>query len=1266
MADEFNSMQAQLGLVGQGGSFNPLGIATPAPPAPPMVRHPGDISQDIVRQTQTQMATTLQTTSAMRLGGMGGMAFGGGGGGGIGMGAIGAFSQQYQQNMAGIQSQQLSPYSAQMMGMMGGFGGGFNTGMMPNPAMMTTPGMGIYRPFQPPQAPTVSPFPQMPLFQTPFTPMPPPPQFQTPMELSNNMAIQAGQRRTGALFATPGVVARGAADIGFGAMGAGIGASLGARFGPTGALIGGGIGALAGAMGSEHLGLGATAQHITDNLNPFRTMAIRGQQMLGASQTWVGGGPDLNMTTGRGLSIQGATHLGRKLEDTAFSTQFKRDTQGAFSAQDLTRITNVAGQQGMLNDTQSVDQIHDRVKTIAKSLVSFMKIANEPNVVEALKSMGKARQMGLSIGETMDMAMEARMYSKMAGTSVRGIMDTAGMQGAMMYQQQGLSAGLGMRMGMGATGMAQAAVAGGAFTPQRLAMLGGVQGVAQHEMESSAAFLKQPMMAAALSRMGAGGEFGVSGGAVAALQGGRMNIGQMATMGANNMLSAVQRQGVGALGMMQVQGTELQDSIGRALGPQGLQAAKMNQVMQTMNMMGLDKNPGGFATAALSMGMSNDQVKAMMSQASSPGYWRNMQAQNRIQQAEVGGLELQAMEARAPGMGQRFWASPSGSRRTQAGAQELYAGMRNFGEGVSNFFATDEQGRQAKKRGSVILDTDRSLLAGSDAELRQMMNMSDEDRAAADASIAASRGQSGERNARDKRFGGVFASQSETDRALGGDFDEETARAKRRGGWDSALGGVGVAGRRLGRRAAIAGWAVGWSLANIGGEEFADNLMAKTGMGDWDEEDRLQREDEDRGNAAWKESARYEASSRAASKKITELGGGTAAGKDKMSGFLAGLRIDMAKKADKELGWGIQDSKQETRKGAETLARERAKLSGLDWEKMSEEDKQSALAVAMVGVGRISTNEKYGAAYGNIDAGRFKDRMATARQDLTEISNEMFGVDPTDERAGKGIDFFGGTQSTRDEVTDTIFGQGRSGEGGRIAALGAAAMAEEDPNGPAHKAYAEAMTALENLPEGKEKDKIMAEIKTVGQETGKNRGQLEELGKSLISSGKTDAERKALMKSWGRDRLAIKAQNLEASGMAAAFGEETVAGQSIEDLLQKNVEDIDDPGMRKLAEDYQAADSPGKKASIAKRAKEKARRLGTQAASEERGGLITKAGNALKSLASGMADTEGNVSGAFPQAVDSLQSAADTLQAAADALLNKNDTTDYRPDVGGR
>ena len=1206
MADDgsFNSMQAQLGLVGQGGSFNPLGIATPPPPAPPMVRHPGEVSQDIVRQTQTQMATTLQTTSAMRLGGMGGIAFGGGGGGGGGMGAIGAFAQQYQQNMIGINAQHVSPFSAQMMGQMGGMGGGFQPGMMPHPAMMTPPGMGIYRPFMPQQGPTVSPFPQMPMFQTPLTPMPPPPQFQTPMELSNNMAIQAGHRRTAAMFATPGVAARAGTDVGLGYMGAAAGAALGSHFGPMGAAIGGTLGMAAGAFGSEHFGLGATAQHITDRMNPFRTMAIRGQQLQAGSQDWVSGGSNLNMMTGRGLSSQGATHLGRMLEDTAFSSTFRKQTGGAFSAQDLTKITNVAGQQGMLNDAQSVDQIHDRVKSVAKSLVSFMKIANEPNVVEALKSMGKMRAMGMSLSETMDMAVDARMYSKMAGTSARGLMESGGMPGAMMFQQQGLSAGLGMRMGMGAMGMAGAAVSGGAFTPQRLAMLGGVQGVAQHEMESSAAFLKMPMMAAAMSRMGRGGEFTMDGGAVRSLGNGGMNINQMATSGVNNMLEAVHKQGIGALGMMQVQGTEIQDNLGRLLGPQGTQAAKMQQVMQTMKMMGLDKNPGGFATAGLAMGMSNDQVKSMMSQANSPGYFQGIQRHLAVQKMELRGLEGEEFERNRPGILGRMQERAGGFQALR----DAHAGFRNMGEGISDFFSEREQVSQARGRGQVVLHTASSLL-GTDATLRNARGMRHPGMAAAMMGDLGSQRGSG--------LGAGY--RSARDAILGGDQDDLRQMRETQGGWAGLLGGGALEANYRGGMALLTGTSGGLGTE---AENRATSKDLAAGAGMWKTAQREGADD-------WKKRL----SSTAASSKIDE---------GKMRQLVASVQLKLADRANSNMGEGILKGGMMGGEEANSIIAAEASRMGLKLDKG-----------ALENVG-VLAGKTAGELTNNKDAFRPRDIVNVKSDKLFKegllkgqdaLSSAVFGHD-------EGLDLLRGTRNNRARILQKAFGEQKDAKAGVLASILSAAQypgaTDEDKRkaaealGSADKEDVDRATALrtslkDDLPE------------------------LAKMGRKFLAVGGTLKEKYAGGEAIREGSLSVEQQGAQRSGRRALFGEGADLSSSTEELLASGKVGSMSGRMKDIAQRFREAKLAGKDTSaIVAEADEATTRSGVNIAAESAGGYASPSESAIEAERDRMSKTESDVSGAFPHAVDTFSEASRQMLRAAQMLGKGLDHTDMR------
>jgi hypothetical protein len=1205
---DFNSMQAQLGLVGQGGSFNPLGIATPAPPPPPTVRHPGDVSQDIVRQTQTQMATTLQTTSAMRLGGMGGMAFGGGNG----LGAVGAFAQQYQQNMAGINAQHIAPFSAQMMGMMGGMGGGFNPGMMPHPAMMTTPGMGIYRPFMPPQGPTVSPFPQMPMFQTPLTPMPPPPMFQTPMELSNNMAVQAGQRRTAAMFATPGVAARAGADIGFGYMGAGVGAALGSRFGIAGAAIGGTLGMAAGAFGSEHFGIGATAQHIADRVNPFRTMAIRSQQMQAASQDFVTGGADLNMMTGRGLSRHGATHLGRMLEDTAYSSRFQRQTGGAFSAQDLTKITQVAGQQGMLNDSQSVEQIHDRVKGIAKSLVSFMKIANEPNVVEALKSMGKMRQMGMSIGETMDMAVDARMYSKMAGTSARNLMETAGAQGAMTFQQQGLSAGLGMRMGMGAMGMAGAAVSAGAFSPQRLAMLGGASGVAQREMESTAAFLKQPMMAAAMSTMGRGGEFGMDGRAVRSLAHGGMDVTQMATRGVNNMIDAVGKQGIGAIGMSMVQGTEIQDNLGKLLGPEGAQMSKMRMIRNLQKQMGLENNPGGFATAGLSLfgKGSEDEVKSLMSQANSPEYFNNLRKHLDVQKMELRSLGNDEFERNRPGIGSAISRSMGGFR----GIKDTYSNLRNIGEGITDFFGDDEELSQLRERGQVRLTTNRNLI-GSPEEIRNMRGLSKRDINLAEANLA--------RYSRKSALGEISSGVTAVSNFVtGGDVEDRMQLHRAEGGVEGLLFGntAGANVENLYRAGAMA----------LTGTSGGLNTAAENQAGF---------DDKKRGSDIWARGQVEGVDQRR--DRIKALATKTGKSEKEIHDLVAEVASDLGEKAKKAKTFGLKSAEMGGGTAADAV-KAKAAAKGItltDAEADSMAVAATPMAEALAGDAKdaFKPREMMGVA-----ADKKQKELELDAQD--SLSEDLFGSH------GALGDIGRGTRDRRANLMSKVFGNQANGRIGMLAAL-------IEAGGPEAREAIKAASLEDQAAANRLRESLSDE----------DRGDLKEMGERQNKTGLSAEEKLAGGEGIRAQELVIKRNRVKSEGRIKQFGEGASLTASTEEMLRNGSREGMSAKMRGLAEKFEKAGMTGADTAEIIEEAEKAEVDSGYAVEKRTGGGLMDKAEAWIAEKRGMIDeAEADVSGSFPQAVDTFNEASHAMLRAAN-MLNKSSNRTTLPngnDIG--
>lgn len=784
MADDgsFTPMQAQMGLAGP-TSFSPSGIATPGPIAPmPYVRHPSEMAQQIGMQTQAIAMQSISQAQMTRPGGMGG-------GGGVNT-PLGTFAQQYQQNQASIASQQFNPYVAQAMAGMSGQQG-YQPGMLPSPIQMTAPSMGLFRPFAPPVAPAIPPMPQMPLFNHPLTPSLPQPQFTSPFEYQHNAGIMRGDQVAAAALAAPGVAGRVGADVGASMFGAGVGAYMGGRaFGRGGAIAGGFAGMAAGFMGSEHLGVGRGVQQAIDAVNPFRTPMIRSAQMHTMSQDFVVGGSNLG-PLGRGMSARGAAHTSRMLEDVAFDPGFRKETGGMFGAQDMMRLTRMSGEAGMLNMSQSPTEIRDQVKTLAKNLKVFMQVAGEPDVREAIKAMANLRTMGLGITESVGVAQNARMYAKMAGTTLSGIFQ-AGQAGAAMFQQQGLSAATGLEAGMGAAGMAHQAVAAGSYTPRQLAMLGGTQGIAQREVQSNLAMLKIPMMAMGVSTVGAGGTFGLDARSVGALASGKTNIGGLANQSIANLSRAVDQHGIGAIGMAQMQQTELQDQLGSVLGPHGMQQMRMQQVMNTMKMLNV-KGPGGFATAAQAMGLDADMTKQMMGQMNNPEYFSNVDKHIQRQRYETrASAEGTFQASRTRGLGRMMSTGSSGAGQVLRGMRGLSEAWGGLTESLSSTFSSSGEDRAMRDAGMTPEETNRELMYGSRGERRAINELTQAER---DVGMRSLRGHAdkfeGTSASYSVRGVGIGASRSLRERELahGGNAAALSYVREAEGGFSAAFGG---------------------------------------------------------------------------------------------------------------------------------------------------------------------------------------------------------------------------------------------------------------------------------------------------------------------------------------------------------------------------------------------------------------------------------------------------------------------------------------------
>lgn len=638
MADDnnVNPMQANLGL---GASQGPVGMPTPTP------------ADTALRLTQ-QATAQLQHAQQMM---------------GANAGAAQAFGQQFRQQFQSIQAQQsMSPYAAQLMAQQMPGSAQYQGGMMPSPLTMTPATTGVFRP--PPQAPTFSPVPPMYVPRqdwSPFTSQMPQPMFRTPFE-QMSMAEDIYADRSAAMQSQVPRFAAQAAVFGGGAW---AGRQLAQRFGMRGRM--GMVGMAAGALAMGASGIAEGVGNIADfSMRPFRQRQQMGVAMQRMSQDFVVTGPQLH-PMGRGLTRDASVQFGQEIQDLAGDSGFQGQTGGMFNQHDLMNITKLGGRAGLFDMAQSVPQIKQQLRTTATTIRQFMELTNDPNVANVIRQMGQLRQFGMTQQEMVEAAQGMRTFARAAGTTISGVQQMGGLPGAMTYQQAGLTPGQGFRYGNFAAASARQLVAGGGVSPRQLALLGGVSGIAQRDIQAQAALGSMPLFGAAMSQYGPGG-WGVNAGAVGQSGGGAFGMVHGA-LGAMNQ--AVQQGGLGALATFPLRQREIQDQALSMMTPQEQMAQRFSMAMQTGQRLGLGGGRGGFAAGARLL-YGDEVATQMMQQAESPGFWRGQRQIIAQRQREMSYDYRQQQLDAAPMFG--------GIPRDIAAATGITGGIRNIGRGFDS------------------------------------------------------------------------------------------------------------------------------------------------------------------------------------------------------------------------------------------------------------------------------------------------------------------------------------------------------------------------------------------------------------------------------------------------------------------------------------------------------------------------------------------------------------------------------------------------------
>jgi hypothetical protein len=448
--------------------------------------------------------------------------------------------------------------------------------------------------------------------------------------------MHMAQAQAGMGLGMRGIGTGGAAMMG-GAMGAGLGLVSGI---PGGMLMGGMAGAAAGGLGFEHMGGGQAMQNFgSAMMAPMIRQRQQSLMLQNQSMGFVRGGADAS-SSGIGLSMGASTRLSSQLNQMSGSQSFQRDTGGRFNRQDVMKITRLAGEMGMLEQSQTADQIKDSIGKISRSLSNFMKIAEEPDVQEAMRMMGQMRSMGMSVGQTSTAAANARQFARMAGTSTRGVM-AAGMQGAGQFQQVGLSGASGLNAGMAAQGMAGQMAA--FMTPAQLAMAGGRSGVAGTiSGQAARAGVMDSLLPGMLRRRG--GQLTVDREAIMGMATGQINMHQMHQRSANTLRD---RRSINEL--TGERRRELQNEIQSAMGGQLSTLMPLIQARAVMQ-----SAPGLTMGQALrTTGMGEQEANTFARMARTPEFWQNMREQQRVrfreERSELGQQREQiARDAIAP------------------------------------------------------------------------------------------------------------------------------------------------------------------------------------------------------------------------------------------------------------------------------------------------------------------------------------------------------------------------------------------------------------------------------------------------------------------------------------------------------------------------------------------------------------------------------------------------------------------------------------------
>lgn len=383
-------------------------------------------------------------------------------------------------------------------------------------------------------------------------------------------------------------------------------------------------------IGTTALGLGLSAafgfgvQKLIDTVQLHNERAAAAEML---TKEFVVAGPEVS-AMGRGLSAPGAAKLG-------YGMMRMAERMGIVSYRDIEEILKVGSASGLFMMDQTTGDIEKRLKSVIKVFGEIAKITNDPNIQEQLRNLGELYKFGGNLESSLATFEMAGLAGRVTGMSYNHLMKSYGAMGISTFQAMGLVPASGAFYGVHARAAAQLAAASGTFTPERLATLGGVEGLTasliRTQAVSAAAYTN--LILPSVITAGPGGSMGVdinaavayaySSNPLAALQLQPQRLAAFARQAGVSMPMALQMYGLNA--------NILQSELMRN-NPYIGEIATVNLANQITRMSG---GQIAFETALQMLGLSKEESIAKAKMYTNPEYLRSLKNQIQTQMAEA-------------------------------------------------------------------------------------------------------------------------------------------------------------------------------------------------------------------------------------------------------------------------------------------------------------------------------------------------------------------------------------------------------------------------------------------------------------------------------------------------------------------------------------------------------------------------------------------------------------------------------------------------------